>query len=170
MSCIHPHRTRVIMGGNKHMPVKKIAVIFVLCLSAAVLAFNMPARNQPAPDEFSKALAQAKQEKKFVLLDFTGSDWCEGCMQLAKEVFATAEFKDYAAKNLVFLEVDFPIRKPQTKEVILQNEKLKNMFGGEELPTLIVLDSNGRQIASWVGYDGGGPKWLIAKIEALKKP
>ena len=52
------------------------------------------------------AIALAKAEKKVVLLDFTGSDWCGICKRLNKEVFSTPEFVQYAAKNLVLVEVD----------------------------------------------------------------
>ena len=43
-------------------------------------------------DDYQKALAQAKAEKKMVLLNFTGSDWCGWCIKLDKEVFSKAEF------------------------------------------------------------------------------
>lgn len=59
----------------------------------------------------AKAQAQAKAEKKLVLLDFTGSDWCGWCIKLNKEVFSKPEFAEYAKKNLVLVEVDFPRRK-----------------------------------------------------------
>ena len=59
-------------------------------------------------DNYEKALEKAKTEKKMVLLDFTGSDWCGWCMKLDKEVFSKKEFKDYAKENLVLVELDFP--------------------------------------------------------------
>ncbi len=70
---------------------------------------------------YAKALAQAKAEKKNVLLDFTGSDWCEWCMKLDKEVFADPKFQDYAKKNLILVTVDFPQGKEQSAEIKKQN-------------------------------------------------
>ena len=59
----------------------------------------------------------AKAEKKFVLLDFTGSDWCPPCKALKKNIFDTDKFKAYAEKNLVLVELDFPRdRSKMTKE------------------------------------------------------
>src|SRR5882672_6835374 len=69
-----------------------------------------------------KAQEQAKAEKKLVLLDFTGSDWCGWCIRLNKEVFSKPEFQDYAAKNLVLVEVDFPRSKTQSAELKAQND------------------------------------------------
>ena len=61
-------------------------------------------------EDFEKAKAQAKAENKKILLDFTGSDWCGWCIKLDKEVFSQQAWKDYAAKNLVLVELDFPAK------------------------------------------------------------
>jgi len=37
--------------------------------------------------DFNQAAQQAAQEHKYVLLDFTGSDWCPWCIKMDKEVF-----------------------------------------------------------------------------------
>jgi thioredoxin-related protein len=84
-------------------------------------------------------------------------------------VFGTQEFKDYAAKNLVLVELDFPRSKPLTDEVKAQNQKLKEKFGIRGFPTVVMLDGEGKELARWVGYGGGGPSALIGKIDALKK-
>ena len=62
--------------------------------------------------DFDAARARSRAENKSLLIDFTGSDWCPPCMRLRKEVFSKPEFTDYAAKNLVLLEVDFQSAKP----------------------------------------------------------
>ena len=61
--------------------------------------------------DYEKALAKAKAENKHVFLDFTGSDWCGPCIELRKRVLSSKEFADYAAKNLVLVEIDYPQRK-----------------------------------------------------------
>ena len=55
------------------------------------------------------AKTQAKAENKKILLDFTGSDWCGWCKKLEAEVFSQQAWKDYAAKHLVLVELDFPV-------------------------------------------------------------
>src|SRR6478609_8211905 len=45
---------------------------------------------------------------KLVLLNFTGSDWCGYCKHMQAEIFSKPQFQDYAAKNLVLVELDFP--------------------------------------------------------------
>src|SRR4249920_3517696 len=58
--------------------------------------------------DLAKAQTQAKQEKKLVLMDFTGSDWCPPCKALHKEILTSQEFNDFAKDNLVLVVVDFP--------------------------------------------------------------
>jgi thioredoxin-related protein len=119
-------------------------------------------------DDYEKALARAKTEKKLVLLDFTGSDWCGWCIKLEKEVFSKSEFKTYARENLVLVEVDFPQGKRQSAKLKAQNEKLKNEFEIQGYPTLIVLNSEGKKVAQ-LGYEPGGPKPFVEKLKELQK-
>jgi protein disulfide-isomerase len=119
-------------------------------------------------DDYEKALAKAKTEKKMVLLDFTGSDWCGWCMKLDKEVFSKKEFKDYAKDNLVLVEVDFPQAKRLPKKTQEQNEKLQKEHSVRGYPTIIVLDSDGKKVGQ-LGYMEGGPNPFIAKLDELKK-
>ena len=86
-------------------------------------------------DNYDKALAQAKAEKKLVLLDFTGSDWCGWCIKLDKEVFAKSEFKAFAKENLVPVTLDFPHGKKLSKRVTDQNAKLKAEHKVSGFPT-----------------------------------
>jgi thioredoxin-related protein len=119
--------------------------------------------------DLPKALNQAKAEKKVVLLDFTGSDWCGWCKRLDKEVFSTAGFKEYATKNLVMVEVDFPNQKKLSTELKKANDELKNKYKVDGFPTMVVLNGEGREIGRQVGYLEGGPKAFIAKLETFKK-
>lgn len=118
-------------------------------------------------DDYEKALAQAKTEKKMTLLDFTGSDWCGWCIKLDKEVFSKPEFKKYAKENLVLMEVDFPQGKRQTKKLKEQNDTLQSQFKVRGYPTIIVIDSEGKQVGQ-LGYMKGGPEAFIAALDKLK--
>ena len=116
------------------------------------------------------ALAQAKKEKKLVVMDFTGSDWCGWCIKLKKEVFDTAEFATYAKDNLVLVEVDFPSKKQQSPALKKANEELKSKYAPKDgFPTIIVLNSEGKQVWKQVGYMPGGPKAWIGKLDEAKK-
>jgi thioredoxin-related protein len=119
--------------------------------------------------DFSKAQAQAKAEGKFLLVNFTGSDWCGWCIKLRKDVFLRPEFSDYAKSNLVLLEIDFPKRKPLPPAVQLHNQKLAEQFQVQAYPTLVVLDVQGTKLGR-ISYGNGGPKLFIAEVEKLIRP
>ena len=88
------------------------------------------------------ALAQAREKNRPVLIEFTGSDWCPGCIQLDRAVFQTEAFQKYAAENLVLLKVDFP-RKPLSAAQRAHNEKLRLQYKVQGFPTIVVLKSDG---------------------------
>jgi len=117
--------------------------------------------------DLPKAQAEAKKDNKLVMLDFTGSDWCGWCIKLNREVFSQPEFADYASKNLVLVEVDFPRNKPQTAELKKANEALQAKYNIEGYPTIIVLNSAGKKVGE-LGYQAGGPKPFIAALDKLK--
>ncbi len=89
-----------------------------------------------------KALIQAKAEKKSVLVEFTGSDWCPPCIAMRKNVFSTKEFIDAASKKFVLVELDFP---KGDKELSEKNQPLAEKYKIEGFPTVVLLDSEGRE-------------------------
>jgi len=118
--------------------------------------------------DLPKAQAKAKAENKLVMLDFTGSDWCGWCIKLNKEVFSTPEFSEYANKNLVLVEVDFPRKKEQTPEQKKANAALQEKYKIQGYPTIIVLDGSGSKVGE-LGYIPGGPKPFTEELEKTKK-
>ena len=117
--------------------------------------------------DFETAQARARSEKKLLLIEFTGSDWCPPCIMLGRQVFSQPEFKEYAAQHLVLLEVDFPRTKELSAEQRAANEKLAEQFGIDGFPTVIILAPDGRKIGE-LGYMPGGPKPFIAAVEELR--
>ena len=103
-----------------------------------------------------------------MLMDFTGSDWCGWCIKLKKEVFSKPEFAEYASKNLVLMEVDFPRAKQLSASVKEQNENLAQHFNVQGFPTIVVLNADGKKVGE-LGYMEGGPTAFIAELEKLRK-
>ena len=111
--------------------------------------------------DFEKASATAKASGKYMLLDFSGSDWCGWCIRLEKEVFSQDAFKDFAKENLVCVLVDFPRAKEQTDELKQQNLELARKYDIKGYPTIIILSPNGEPVGI-TGYLQGGP-WEYAR-------
>jgi len=119
--------------------------------------------------DVSKALAQAKTDKKMVLLDFTGSDWCGWCIKFDKDVLATDKFADYAKAHLELVTLDFPNKKPQSDALKAANAALQKKYGVDGFPTFVLLNADGKEIGRQVGYAPGGPDAFIAKLEGFSK-
>jgi len=139
-----------------------------MCLLACWAVWQVRADEGAWTTDLAKAQAQAKAEKKLVLMDFNGSDWCPPCKALRKTVLDSQTFIDFAKNNLVLVDVDFPHQKQLTEELKQANKALSEKYGIEGLPTVIVLSSDGKELKKMVGYDGQSAKDFVAELEKLK--
>ena len=114
--------------------------------------------------DFEAAKAKAKAEKKFLLVDFTGSDWCVWCKRLKAEVFDKDEFQNEAPKHFVLVELDFPSTKKLPDELKEQNDKLQKKYKIGGFPTVLVLDPEGEVVAH-TGYQPGGPQTYVKQLD-----
>ncbi len=137
--------------------------MMVVLLAGLVCAGSVYAKSWE--DNYEKASAEAKKSGKYMLLDFSGSDWCGWCIKLDKEVFSQKAFKKFAEENLVLVLLDFPHQKPQSKKLEKQNKALAEQYGVKGFPTVILLDSEGKLVGR-TGYKEGGPD---PYVEHLKK-
>ena len=141
---------------------KSLVRSFVLL--AATCSFALAASGWE--DDFEAAKVTAAKEKKPILLDFTGSDWCGWCIKLDKEVFSKKEFKDYAKENLILVTLDFPHEAHQSKKLKEQNEALSKKYNVEGFPTIILVDAEGKKLAE-TGYQEGGPAKYVEHLKEL---
>ena len=141
-------------------------IIITLC--AVLTLAGIHAAELAWQTDLPKAQAQAKTEKKLVMLDFTGSDWCGWCIKLNKEVFSQPAFAEYAKQNLVAVEVDFPNKKKLSPAQKQANDALAKKYEIKGYPTIIVLNSEGKKVGE-LGYQAGVPKPFIAELEKLKQ-
>lgn len=143
-------------------PMKK----FILGIALALTLASFPAHAEKWETDYPKAIKAADTEKKLVLMDFTGSDWCIWCKKLDQEVFSKPEFKDYAKKNLVLMKLDFPRGFQLPVSVKKQNDELAKQYQVKGFPTIVVLNGAGKQVGQ-LGYMEGGPAKFIEALKAL---
>lgn len=133
------------------------------------LAFQAAAAEGEWLTDLAKAQEKAKAEKKMVLVDFTGSDWCPPCKALHKNVFSSPEFTEFAKKNLILVEIDFPRKKEQSDELKKANRALAKKHAIDGYPTVIVFDSQGKELSKKVGYSGANAKDYVAELAKLRE-
>ena len=135
-------------------------------VAAASLSMSFAASEGWMTD-WEAAKAKAKAENKPILINITGSDWCGWCIKLEKTVFQTAAFKEFAAKNVILMEVDLPKKKELTPELKKQNEALKKQYLMEGFPTVLLLDAEGKKISEDLGELEGGTDVYVKTIGSL---
>ena len=142
-------------------------------LAAALLAFMLAASGlAPAAglwtENATEALAQAAKEKKDLLIDFTGSDWCGWCIRLDREVFSQPAFVAQAPKQFVFLKIDFPRSTPQSEELKKQNQEWQAKYPVRGYPTIVLADGAGKPYAA-TGYRAGGAEAYLKHLDEFRK-
>jgi protein disulfide-isomerase len=152
---------------GRHFGVKNLA--FAILVALGLLSAGSAYADSPWGTDYKKAQEEAKTNHKFVLLNFTGSDWCGYCIMLDRAILSKPEFKDYASKNLILLEVDFPRRKSQSVQTRKQNQELAERYQIEGFPTLVVLDGEGKTVWRFEGYYGGGLAAFLAELDKARK-
>jgi len=118
--------------------------------------------------DLESAKERANQEGKFILLCFTGSDWCPACKKLKSEVFEQAEFADFARNKFVMVEADFPRYKPIGHLQLQANKALEKSFQVSSVPTVVVLMPDGQEIHRQ-GYTPGGAAGFISQLGPIAK-
>ena len=97
------------------------SVLGVLSLASAVVCSASPVWET----DWSKALEKAGKSGQPVLVDFTGSDWCPGCIYLRKNIFDTDAFAKYAEdNNFVLLELDKSLKSQPVDDGVLMETAL----------------------------------------------
>lgn len=114
-------------------------------------------------NNLEKALEEARDQHKMVVLNFSGSDWCAPCFLLKKEIFESKEFGDFADSRLVLVRADFPRQKRNQLpgEQLKYNEALAEKYNPSgKFPLTLLLSSDGKVVHSWEGY----PKQLTTAV------
>lgn len=142
----------------------------ITTIAAAILgAGNLLAGGEGWINDLEAAKATAAKEKKDLLIDFTGSDWCGWCIKLNEEVFSKDAFRNVVPNDFVLVELDFPQDESKTTpEIKKRNEVLQQQYAVEGFPTIILADAQGRPYAK-TGYEEGGAEKYVTHLATLRE-
>ncbi len=135
--------------------------LFLLCSTF----FNAPPTWQ---NNFELAKQDAAAGHKYILLNFSGSDWCGPCVKMHKEILSSDVFSSYAVDHLVLVNADFPRQKKNqlTKEQQQQNDQLADRYNREGVfPFTLLLDAQGKIIKTWEGFPKEGADEFTQEIK-----
>jgi len=143
-------------------PFSRIALVALCSLSAAF------AGGEGWTSDFEAAKKQAAEQKKDLLIDFTGSDWCGWCIKMNDEVFKKDAFKAGVKDKFVPVEIDFPQDEKKISDATRkQNETLQEKYAIQGFPTVLLADADGKPFAA-TGYEEGGAEAYVANLEKLR--
>ena len=140
-----------------------LAAAVVVPASAAKMSSSVP---KGWIEDFEAAKKEAAASGKYVLLAFSGSDWCGWCVKLEKEVFSQNEFVRDAQKSFVLTMIDNPRDKSILSKVAeRQNKELTEKFNVRGFPCAVLCDAEGTEIKRFGGYRKGGPSAYLEMLE-----
>lgn len=143
-------------------------IIFTLLVVALMSTNGIAQESLTWHTDMNKAFELAEKENKTLMLFFTGSDWCGWCIRLQNEVLKTPDFEKWAKDKVVLVELDFPRKTPQDKNIQIQNYQMQKMFNVRGYPTVYFAKpektSEGKKNLNTLGSTGyvrgGAEKWL----------
>ena len=136
--------------------------------SAQPLAQGAPTPLFTETTHYQDALAEAKRTNRKVLLHFTGSDWCAYCKMLDQEVLSRPEYNQFATANYITVTLDFPHDFPLADDQKQQNDALARKYNVSGYPTLVVIDTDEKELGRLTGYNpGSGPSAVISGLKAF---
>lgn len=140
-----------------------ISILFLLLLPAGYA--------QEWETSLDAAKTRSEQEKKSIVLVFSGSDWCIPCMKLEKYILESREFIDYSREHFIMLRADFPKKKANAlpRELQIQNDKLAEVYNRQGMfPLVVMLDAKGKVLGT-ESYRNVSPAEYIALLHSFEK-
>lgn len=106
--------------------------------------------------DLDEAYAQSVKTGKPIMANFTGSDWCGWCKKLDADVFSKPEFQEWASKNVILLELDFPRRFQIPQKNQSQNAGMQQALRVTGYPTVWLLDLTKDETTNQYKVNGRG--------------
>ena len=125
-----------------------------------------------APANWTTNLEDAKKmaavENRFIILNFSGSDWCGPCIRMHKDLFESQVFEEFSGEKLVLVNADFPrLKKHQlSKEQQSINERTADQYNPTGIfPLTLLLKPDGTVIKKWEGLPNLSPEAFTDDIK-----
>lgn len=135
-------------------------------MAAVVLAGAAAASGSWSTDP-AEAMQQAAAQKKGVMLEFTGSDWCGACIMQKTQAFSLPRVQQAIARSFIPVELDFPRKKQQDEQTKIMLNACKESYGITGFPSLIFTDAQGRPVHTVIGY--GNPDQVVQDVERAQQ-
>ncbi len=125
------------------------------------IAPGMPELRLGTQSHWHKSPFEARKvsiENHRPLLIFFAQRWDGDCpsLELSTDLFATQEFQDFAAANMVLTKLQYPVGITREREYgeakMAALKRFQEYYKVKGFPCLILIDENGRELARVKGY------------------
>jgi thiol:disulfide interchange protein len=117
--------------------------------------------------DIDAALAKGKTEKKAVMVEFTGSDWCPPCIMMHKKVFSKKAFTAKASKKYILVVIDIPNKDPDLKK---KNSLVLEKYKVSGVPTVLLFGDDGKEFSRFSASQFPSVDTFLTQIDsALEK-
>lgn len=114
--------------------------------------------------DYATALETAEENGLPVLTVFTGSDWCQHCRTLERNVLETETFEAWAEDRVVLLMIDLP-----QEGISLEERRARSRvcvkYGVRSFPSVVLVAPDGTAIAAEKGYHGQAAAAWVATFD-----
>ena len=102
--------------------------------------------------DFEAAKKLAADSDLPLLLNFTGSDWCQYCQAMGENIFSRPAWQEFATPRFVLVTID----RPEDVTLVPKHYRERNATLFQEhkiegVPTYLVLDSDGESVLARMG-------------------
>ncbi|MBI4744457.1 MAG: thioredoxin fold domain-containing protein [Actinobacteria bacterium] len=117
--------------------------------------------------DYSTAIAEAKQEKKPIFIDFF-TEWCFYCKKMDKETFSDPKVIEYMNNNFKSVKIDAESNENVVHQgKIFTKKELAKEYSVSGYPTLWFLDSKGNKVAPQTGFvDAQGLLYILEYVKS----
>ena len=153
------------------LEIKRGLVALCACACVAASAAKL-SKSVPSGwgEDFAAAQKSAAAGDKYILLAFSGSDWCGWCVKMDKDIYSDKKFIRAAKKDFELVLIDSPqdqdILSPLAKK---QNPGLLKKYGIRGFPCSILVHPDGTEAKRFGGYQRGGPEAFLEKLKEAAK-
>lgn len=130
---------------------------------------NMPKNVDSWHVSHVKAMREARQEGKPVLMWFTDSKSNSASKSLSNELFNHNKFKNWAEQNVVLLRVDSTIYEDDAKIKDRKKDyvkKLKKRYKVLGAPVVVILSPRGTSFGKYTGYKSGNAEFYFGQLKS----
>ena len=100
--------------------------------------------------DLNQAMQEAKNTNKSIFVDFY-ADWCYYCKEMDEVTYTDPQVEEKLTQNYVLVKIN-----------VDDNPDLSSQYQAYNLPTMVILDSDGNEINRIIGYQT--PEQLLNQI------